>query len=85
MCNNPVINTSETFLWLNKSLKYKGRPLHRKEFSNSSIVDAQKIVDVNGNFESCDEIATEYDLIRNNRSFIQYIKLIFAVPILFGN
>ena len=79
-CNNPVTNTFETFLWLNKSLKYKGRPLYIKEFSDAGIVDAQQNVDVNGNFKSCDEIATEYDLIPNNCSFIEYIKLKSAVP-----
>ena len=79
-CSNPVTNTSKIFLWLNKFLKYKGRPLYIKEFSDAGIVDAQQIVDSNGNFKSYDEIATEYDLIPNNRSFIEYIKLISAVP-----
>ena len=44
-----------------------------KEFSDAGIVDAQQIVDINGNFKSYDEIATEYDLISNNRSFIENI------------
>ena len=79
-CNNPVNNASDTFLWLNKSLKYKGRPLYIKEFSDAGIVDAQQIVDINGNFKPYDEIATEYNLIPNNRSFIEYIKLISVVP-----
>ena len=79
-CNNLVNNASDTFLWLNKCLKYKGRPLYIKEFSDAGIVDAQQIVDINGNFKSYDEIATEYDLIPNNRSFIKCIKLIFVVP-----
>ena len=63
-----------------KSLKYKGRPLYTKEFSDAGIVNAQQIVDINGNFKSLDEIATEYDLILNNRIFIEYIKLISVVP-----
>ena len=79
-CNNPVNNASDTFLWLNKSLKYKGRPLYIKEFSDAGIVDAQQIVDINGNFKSYHEIATEYNLIPNNRSFIEYIKFISVVP-----
>ena len=79
-CNNSVNNASDTFLWLNKSLKYKGRPLYIKEFSDAGIVDAQQIVDINGNFKLYDEIAAEYDLIPNNRSFIEYIKLISVVP-----
>ena len=79
-CNNSVNNASDTFLWLNKSLKYKSRPLYVKEFSDAGIVDAQQIVHINGNFKSYDEIATEYDLIPNNRSFIEYIKLISVVP-----
>ena len=79
-CNNPVNNASDTFLWLNKSLKYKDRRLYIKEFSDAGIVDAQQIVVINGNFKSYDEIATEDDLIPNNRSFIEYIKLISVVP-----
>ena len=70
-CNNPATNTSETFLWLNKSLKYKNRPLYIKEFLD--IVDAQQIVDINGNFKAYNENATEYDLIPNNCSFVEYI------------
>ena len=73
-------NASDTFLWLNKSLKYKGRPLYIKEFCDAGIVDAQQIVNINDNFKSCDEIATEYDISPNNRSFIEYIKLISVVP-----
>ena len=61
-------------------MKYKGRPLYIKEFSDAGIVDAQQIVDINGNFKSYDEIASEYDLIPNNRSLIEYFKLISAVP-----
>ena len=79
-CNNPVTNTTKTFLWLNKSLKCKVRSLYIEEFSDAGIVDAPQIVDINGNFKSYDEIATEYDLIPNNRSFIEYIKLLSAVP-----
>ena len=79
-CNNPVTNISETYLWLNKSLKYKGRSLNIKEFSNAGIITAQQIVDIKGNVISYDEIATEYDLIPNNCSFIiEYIKLISAI------
>ena len=77
---NPVTNTSETFSWLNNSLKYKGRPLYIKELSDAGIEDAQQIVDINGNFKSYDKIATEYDFIPNNCSFIEYIKPISAVP-----
>ena len=80
LCDNPVPNTFESFLWLNKSLKYKSRSLYKKEFSDASIVDDQQIVDINGNFKSYDEIATEYNLISNNCSFIEYIKFRSAVP-----
>ena len=79
-CNNPVNNASDTFLWLNKSLTYKGRLLYINEFSDAGIADAQQIVDINGNFKSYDEIATKYDLTSNNRSFIEYIELISVVP-----
>ena len=54
--------------------------MYIKKFSDAGIVDAQQIVDINGNFKSYDEIATEYILIPNNRGFIEYIKLISVVP-----
>ena len=41
-----------------------------KEFFDAGIVDAQQIIDINGNLKSYNEIATEYDSIPNNRSFI---------------
>ena len=50
-----------------------------KKILDAVIVDAQYVVDINSNFKSYDEIATEYNLIPNNRSFIEY-KLISAVP-----
>ena len=31
-CYNSVTNAAKTFLWLDKSLKYKGRPLYIKNF-----------------------------------------------------
>ena len=75
-----VTNTFETFLWLNRFFKYKGRQLYVKEFSDVGIVDVlQIVIDINGNFKSYDEIPTEYDLIPNNRSFVEYNKLIAAV------
>ena len=48
-------------MWLNKFLKYKGRLLYEKEFSDTVIVDVQQIVGINSNFKSCDEIATQYN------------------------
>ena len=54
-CNNPVTNTSENFLWLNKSLKYIGRSLCIKEFLDAGVVDAQQIVDINDSCKSYDE------------------------------
>ena len=41
---------------------------------------AQQVVDINGNFESCDEIATKCSLIPNDRSLIEDINFISAVP-----
>ena len=60
-------------------MKYKGIPLYIKEFSNAVFLDAQQIVNINGNLKSYNEIATEYDLIPSNGSFIEYIKLISVV------
>jgi len=67
------------FLWFNKYLKYKGKPLYYKEFSNSGIVDARQLVDANGNFRSYDDIAAACNLTSNNESFIKYIQLMSAV------
>jgi len=39
-----------------------------------------QLVDSNGNFWSYDDIAAAYKLTPNNESFIEYIKLMSAVP-----
>ena len=53
---------------------------YKSEFSDAGIVNDQQIMDINGDFKSYDEIATEYDLIPNNCSSIEYVKLISTVP-----
>ena len=73
-------NNSDTFLWFNKFLKYKGKPLHIEEFLNAGIVDAQQLVDANGNFRQYDDIAVEHNLTPNNESFIKFIQLISGIP-----
>ena len=54
--------------------------MYNKEFSDAGIVDGQQLVDRNGNFKSCDCIAIEYHLRSNNPSFIEYVKVISAIP-----
>jgi len=80
--NSNITNckNSDTFLRFNNHLKYKGKPLYNKEFSDAGIIDAEQLVDSNGNFLSYDYIASAYKLTPNNESFIEYIKLMSAVP-----
>ena len=73
-------DNSETFLWLNRFLKYKNKPLYNEEFANAGIVDAKQLVDSNGNFKSYDNLAIEYNLNPNNASFIEHVKLVSAIP-----
>jgi len=73
-------NNNETFLWFNKYVKYKGKPLYYKEFFDAGIVDALQLVDANGNYRSYDDVASTFNLSANNESFIKYIKLMSAIP-----
>jgi len=50
--------------------------LYNKEFSDAGIIDAQQLVDSNGNFRSYNNIAAAYKLTSNNESLIEYIKVI---------
>ena len=54
--------------------------MYNKEFSDAGIVDGKQLVDRDGNFKSYDDIAIEYHLRPNNQSFIEYVKIISAIP-----
>jgi len=54
--------------------------MYVKEFAQTRIIDAHQLVDSNGSFKVYDDLAVEFNLIPNNRSFVEYIKLISATP-----
>ena len=70
----------ESYLWLNKLVKYQNKPIFIEELYNVGIYDFQQLTISHGELESYDELATEFGMRVNNNVFIKYIKLITAIP-----
>ena len=75
----------ETHLRLNKFVKYYGKSMFIKEFSDAGILDARHLIGPNGIYKTYDNVAIEYNLLPNNQSFVQYVKLISAISLSTGN
>ena len=71
----------ETHLWPNKLVKYHGKSMFTKEFSDAGILDARQLIGPNGTYKTYDDVAVEYNLLPNNQSFVEYVKLISAIPL----
>ena len=69
------------FLWLNKFVKYRNKPVFYEEFFEAGIYDFYQLKKTNKELFSYDEIAIIFGMTPNNQSFIKYIKLISALPL----
>ena len=69
------------FLWLNKFVKYRNKPVFYEEFFEAGIYDLYQLKKINNELFSYDEIAIIFGMTPNNQSFIKYIKLISALPL----
>ena len=70
----------ESYLWLNKLVKYQNKPIFIEEFYSVGIYDFQQLITSHGQLRSYDELANEFGMRANNNVFIKYIKLIAAIP-----
>ena len=71
----------KTHLWLNKFVKYNGKSMFIKEFPDAGVLDARQLIGPNGIYKTYDDVAAEYHLFPNNQSFVEYVKLISAIPL----
>ena len=69
------------FLWLNKFMKYRNKPVFYEEFFEAGIYDLYQLKKPNNELFSYDEIAIIFGMTPNNQSFVKYIKLISALPL----
>ena len=51
-----------------------------EEFCKAGIFDFFQLLKSDSKLYSYDEVASAFDMISNNKSFIKYIKLISAIP-----
>ena len=70
----------ESYLWLNKLVKYQNKPIFIEEFYSLGIYHFQQLITSHGQLKSYDELANEFGIRANNNAFIKYIKLIAAIP-----
>ena len=75
------ITTGTTFLWLDKFVKYWNKPVLYEEFFEAGIYDLFQLKKPFNNLFSYDEIAIIFGMTPNNQSFVEYIKLISALPL----
>ena len=70
----------ESYLWLNKLVKYQNIPIFIEEFYNVGIYDFQQLITSHGQLKSYDELANEFGMRANNNVVIKYIKSITSIP-----
>ena len=73
------------FLWLNKFVKYRNKPVFYEKFFEAGIYDLYQMKKPNNELFVYDEIAIIFGLTPNNQSFVKYIKLISALPLVWIN
>ena len=73
------------FLWLNKVVKYRNKPVFYEEFFEAGICDLYQLKKTNNELFSYHEIAIIFGMTPNNQSFVKYIKLISALPLEWTN
>ena len=74
--------TPETkFLWLNKFVKYRNKPVFYKEFFEAGVNDFYQLKKQNNELFSCDKITINFGLTPNNQLFVANVKLISALPL----
>ena len=54
-----------------------------EEFCKAGIFDFFQLLKSDSKLYSYDEVASAFDMISNNKSFIKYIKLISAFPMVY--
>ena len=69
------INTGTKFLWLNKFVKYRNKPVFYKEFFKADIYDFYQQTKPNNELYLSDEIAIIIGMTPNNRCFVRYMQL----------
>ena len=79
------IETGTKFLWLNKSVKYQNKPIFNDECFKAGTCDFYQLVKPDGNLFSYDKMAIKFKMTLNNHSFIKYVKLILAIPMIWFN
>ena len=76
-CN---IDNDSKYLWFNKAVKYRNQPMFVEEFCKAGIFDFFQLLKSDFELYSYDEVASAFHMTPNNTSFIEYIKLILAIP-----
>ena len=76
-CN---IDNDSKYLWFNKAVKYRNQPMFVEEFCKPGIFYFFQLLKSDFEFYSYDEVASAFHMTPNNTSFIEYIKLISAIP-----
>ena len=71
---------SDKSLWLNNKLKYKRSPMYIQEFINAGLYDYYQHLYSNGTMITYNAVAQKFGIEPNNKNFLEFIKLQFAIP-----
>ena len=69
------------FLWLNKFVNHRNKPVFYEEFFEAGIHDLYQLKKPTNELFSYDKIAIIFGMTSNNQSFVKCIKLISALPL----
>ena len=71
---------SDKSLWLNNKLKYKRSPMYIQEFINAGLYDYYQHLYSNGTMITYNALTQKFGIEPNNKNFLEFIKLQFAIP-----
>ena len=69
------------FLWLNKFVKYRNKPVFYEEFFKAGIYDFYQLKKPSNELFTCDQIEIIFGITPNKQFFLKYINLISALPL----
>lgn len=68
-------------IWLNKEIRYRTQSFYIKPLVKAGILTHSDLINETGQYFTYDELASKFNFTPNNLEFIEFIKLISAVPV----
>ena len=72
--------SSENYLWLNKNVKFKKRPLFDKTLVEAGVTEYNQLLKPNGQYQTYDEVCEINDIAASTKHSLKFYELLNALP-----